>query len=333
MKKKMVMAFVIIFILLMFIGNNKLIGDNKDNLFRISAGYGVPYGYTGVNFEVNPLLPENLRHLNNYFSFSLGLGYKQGKPLLAMGVNAYPLGRKGLIQPRFSFYYAKVDRILDIFNTYEEDYDSIEALCLGGGVVLQISDNLSINGDMFYLAHIYDELYLNTGNSRFKVAVGGQFHLQSPYAKQVKESSFLNWGVGLGIPYGVIGLNIELNPLLPGSLGKAIHDYFSVSIGAGFTNAGSAYSIGFRFYPLGKENKYRFRIGIYQGTVAVYNWSSNSVNLEGFALSTGALYKINDNLAFDCDFVYIAEIFGWSMSEAKASRYKISLGIRYMSGK
>lgn len=257
------------------------------------------------------------------------MGYKQGKPLLALGINAYPFGKKGLIQPRLSFYYAKIDRILDIFNTYEEDYDSIEALCLGGGLVLQISDNLSVNGDIFYLVHVYDDLYLNADHSKFKIAIGGQFRFQSIYSKQVKESSFVNFGLGLGIPYGGIGVNIEFNPLLPGSLGKSIHDYSTISIGLGFTNAGSAYSIGLRVYPFGKDNKIKLRFGIYQGTVAIYNWSSDSLNLEGYALSTGALYKINNNFALDCDFVYIAEIFGWSMSEANASRYKISMGIRY----
>ncbi len=328
-KSSLIKSFIVTFVLIVFLGNTTLICKNNEKLFRLSAGYGVPYGYMGINFEVNPLLPENLIHLNNYFSFSLGMGYREGKPLLALGINGYPLGRKGLFQPRLSFYYAKVDRILDVYNTYEEDFDTIEALCLGTGIVFQVSDTLSINTDVFYLAHIYDDLYIDTDHTRIKFAIGGQFHFKSLYTEQTTETSFLNAGVGIGIPYGVIGINIELNPLLPGSIGKAIHSYFSISIGSGFTNAGSSYSIGARIYPMQKDGKFIPRLGVYHGTVAVYNWSYSATNLEGYAFSVGTLYNINAHLALDFDFIYIAEVFGWEMSELNASRFKVSFGVRY----
>ncbi len=327
MKKVNPIKMVItLFVLVIFIGNNNFVtGKSKDNLFRVSAGYGVPYGYMGINFEVNPLLPKNLHYLNNYFSFSLGVGYKEKRLLFALGVNGYPLGRKGFIQPRLSFYYAKIDRILDIYNTYEKDYDTIDAICLGGGIVLQLSEQLSLTGDAFYLAHVYNDLYSN--HSRFKFAVGGQFDFKTPYSEQVGKTSFLSTGIGIGIPYGAIGVNIEMNPLLPGSLGKTLHNYFSISIGSGVTNAGNTYSFGARIYPLGKSGKYLPRIGIYEGTVAMYIGRSNFFNLEGVAISAGILYKINNRISFDCDLVYIADIFGWS--RINTSRLKISCGIRY----
>jgi hypothetical protein len=327
-KNQMVVLMIVVFLFTGLISAEN--NGTDDRYFKISAGYGVPYGYTGVNFEVNPLLPQKLNYLNNYLSFSLGIGYKAGRPLLSLGINGYPLGRKGFFQPRISFYYAKIDRILDIYNTYEEDYDSVEALCIGSGVVLQVLEGLSINADAFYLAHLYDDLYLNTNHSRFKFSIGAQLKVKSPYEVQASGSSFLNVGTGVGIPYGVIGVNIEMNPLLPGAIGKALHDYFSVSIGAGFTNAGGSYSIGFRFYPLGKNKAYRLRLGVYQGTVAVYMGSNYAVNMEGFALSGGLLYKLSKHLAFDCDFVYVAKIFGWSSSNI--SRYKVSFGMRFLTG-
>ena len=122
-----------------------------------------------------------------------------------------------------------------------------------------------------------------------------------------------------------------MNPLLPGKLGTTIHNYFSLSIGSGFSTGGSAYALGIRLYPLGKTKDYRPRIGFYYGTVAIVEGWGDSFNIEGLALSAGATRKITDKIALEADFVYIISAFGWGLDSLN-SPYKVSFGLRYLLG-
>lgn len=310
--------------------------EEVERQFVFSVGYGVPYGNLGVNLEVNPLLPKRMNRINHFFGFSLGLGYKIDAPLLDMGVNVYPIGNDGLLVPRISFHYSKVDRILDPDNIWEEDYDSVEALSAGGGLGLKLTDWLSVQGDAFYLFHIYDGIAPDLIGGRFRFSLGARIHCKTAYENQLslasaeETSSFLQLGLGMGIPYGGIGLNLEFSPLLPGTVGQNLHNYSSFLIGSGFSPAGSAYSIGLRFYPMGKERSYRPRIGIHYGTVAqVEWWGGDSSNLEGLAFSGGLLYKINSKWAVDGDLMVIASVFGWELDDLD-SVIKLSFGVRYL---
>lgn len=310
--------------------------DESPSLLTLSAGYGIPFGHIGLNVEVNPLLPENLHHFNNYLSFDLGIGVKRQGLLLSMGGNVYPLGRAGRFVPRFSFHYAKVDRILDEWSGLDEEYDTIEALCLGGGLSVRLGDRLAVRADLFYLFHIYDDVDAEEIGGRFKLAVGLQYNFSTAAASRPDsglsehDPAFLQVGLGLGIPYGGIGVNLEFSPHLPGSVGQSLHRYGSLLIGSGFTGAGSAYSIGLRIYPFGKDRRYRPRIGFHYGTVAVLEWwGGDSSNLEGAALSAGLLWKISQCWAIDADLLYIAKVSGWDQDDLD-SLLKMSVGIRIL---
>jgi hypothetical protein len=327
-------AILLILPLIAWAGAHK---EYAERLFGIGAGYGIPYGHIGINLEVNPLLPTGMHRVNNYFSFSLGLGYKRDSPLMAMGVNTYPLGRSALITPRFSFHYSKMDRIRDKWNTWEEDYDTLDALILGGGLGFRLNESLSFRADAFYLLHVYNDFSDEEIGGRFKFALGAQLNLQSRYQDQSaapadpRNPSFMQIGLGAGIPYGGIGVNLEFSPLLPGNGGRALNAYSSLLIGSGFSPAGSAYSLGLRLYPLGKEKTYRPRLGLHFGTVGFVKWRGGSYSsLEGLAFSAGTLYRIGQNLAIDCDLVIIAALLhGWELNDLN-SLIKVAFGLRWL---
>lgn len=308
--------------------------DGNEKWFHLSLGYGIPYGNIGLNIEVNPLLPKNLHHLNEHFGFSMGIGCKRNAPLFAIGVNFYPMSRRGRVVPHLSFFYGKVDRVADEWD--EDDEDSVEALGAGAGLSLNIGSGFSLRGDLLWLFHIYDEFDPDEINGRFKFAMGARYGFESPYADQFSGGegeggpSFLQLGLGMGIPYGGVGVNLEFSTLLPGKLGQRLHRCSSLLIGSGFSGAGSAYSIGLRIYPMGKERSGRPRFGFHYGTVAIYEWwGGESSNIEGMALSAGLFYKIGRRWAVDGDLIYIAHVFGWDQDDLD-SLIKISVGVRYL---
>jgi len=333
MKKKTVLLLV----LLLLVFTARAQAGTKDRLFSVGAGYGIPYGHIGVSLEVNPLLPADLHRVNNYFSFSLGLGYKQDSPLFAMGLNAFPLGRSSLITPRFSFHYSKMDRIRDKWNYWEEDYDTLDALTLGGGLGLRLNESLSFWADAFYLLHVYNDFSDDEIGGRFKFALGAQLNLQSGYQGQsaapadLRDPSFMQIGLGAGIPYGGIGINLEFSPLLPGTGAGKLNNYSSLLVGSGFGPAGSSYSLGLRIYPLGKEKVYRPRLGLHFGTVGFVKWGRGNYSmLEGLAVSAGSLYQVGKHLAIDGDLVIItALLHGWRLQDLD-SPIKVSFGLRWL---
>ncbi len=309
----------------------------EDRLFSVGAGYGIPYGHTGLNLELNPLLPAGMHRANQYLSFSLGLGYKQDSPLFAMGFNFYPLGRSGLVSPRFSFHYTKMDRILNRWNTWEEDYDTLNALTLGGGLGFRLNESLSFLADAFYLFHIFDDFTDDEIGGRFKFSLGARFNWETKRRDHMTGSvesqnpAFMQIGIGAGIPYGGFGVNLEFSPLLPGTVGGKIRNYLSILAGSGLGPAGSSYSLGMRIYPLGKEKVYRPRLGLHFGTVGFVKWGGgNYSSLEGLAFSAGTLYRIGPRLAVDADLVLLATLlYGWRLQHLD-SPVKASFGLRWL---
>ena len=88
-----------------------------------------------------------------------------------------------------------------------------------------------------------------------------------------KKDGYMGVGLGMGIPYGVIGINFEFNPHLPAAVNREIHNYFSVSIGLGLSPGGTAYSVGIRFYPIGREKFYQplgeFKVNIFKKVLPI----------------------------------------------------------------
>lgn len=143
-----------------------------------------------------------------------------------------------------------------------------------------------------------------------------------------EKESHISAGVGLGIPYGVLGVNVEFNPLLPGIADATIQDYFSLSAGVGFSPAGLAYAFGLRIYPMGKEKRIRPRISGYYGIVAMIEYYYGDYDrLEGFAFGGGALYKINRKISVDLEVLYIMP--NDYSDYIEGGRFKLSVGSRW----
>ena len=141
-----------------------------------------------------------------------------------------------------------------------------------------------------------------------------------------KSDDYFSAGIGIGIPYGVVGLNLEFNPILPGMAEAKIHDYFSLSLGLGYSPGGVAYSIGARVYPMGREKTIRPRISGYYGIVALieYSYYDDYDRMEGFAFGGGVLYKISKKFSADLDILYILP--NNYADSLDGGRIKLSLG-------
>ena len=117
-------------------------------------------------------------------------------------------------------------------------------------------------------------------------------------------------GIGIGVPYGVLGLNGEI----------AIHKHFSLSAGLGSTVfAGLGYAVGARAYLKPAENKWRPRISMHYGVnslIAVQE-SSGSVSFDGkkfsgltIGIGTLAMFGERRKSGFDFEVVYLATTGG-----------------------
>jgi hypothetical protein len=131
-------------------------------------------------------------------------------------------------------------------------------------------------------------------------------------------------GAGIGIPFGVIGLSCEVSPIL-GSKPDSIANYFSLNLGLGFSGAGPGYSLGFRFYPLGRDRVWAPKASFMYGTVMVVNWD---YAYRGFSAGAGVVRRLNKKTSVDADLIFIINRFGYGSSNWSGGRLKISLGLR-----
>ena len=137
-------------------------------------------------------------------------------------------------------------------------------------------------------------------------------------------SSRFSLGAGIGIPFGVIGFSCEINPIL-GSGPDSIAKYFSINLGLGFSGAGPGYSLGFRFYPLGRDRVWAPKASFMFGTVMVVNWE---YMYRGFSVGAGVVRRLNKKTSVDADLIFIINRFGYDSSNWSGGRLKISLGLR-----
>ena len=111
----------------------------------------------------------------------------------------------------------------------------------------------------------------------------------------VQAEEGLKGGLGLGIPYGLLGGNLEYS----------LSDYTALSGGVGITPGGVGWSVGARVYAPA-IGKVRPRLSAYHGVVAVLETSywygeSDYENLTGEAFGVGLEWKMpsGDFLALD----------------------------------
>lgn len=116
-----------------------------------------------------------------------------------------------------------------------------------------------------------------------------------------------DFGVGAGLPYGVLGANIEYYP----------SNNLSISAGLGATaEAGVAYDISLQYY-LGTEENWNPRISVHYGTNASmkiikictifnsYNTNEEYDSFEGISVGAG-IKKLWGNHGLVLDILYIA---------------------------
>jgi hypothetical protein len=146
------------------------------------------------------------------------------------------------------------------------------------------------------------------------------------YSSSSPKGKYLSLASGIGIPFGVIGVNAELNPVLPGA--EKLGNYMGITFGLGYCYPGLGFAGGLRFYPVGREKMICPKLTAYLGTVGFVSNYGDSV-LYGGTLGTGALWNINKKSALDFELLFMVFLFGWDMDSVHNGRIKIALGYRH----
>ena len=135
-------------------------------------------------------------------------------------------------------------------------------------------------------------------------------------AATVRDNSYLGIGLGLGIPYGVLGANVEVTPI----------DYFSISGGIGYAPGGVGYSVGARIYPLGRSKDFFPRIGAYYGIVgAIEYWWTGWDPFDGFAVGAGGVWwKKGKKFSLDGEVIFI-----FASELASSPTIRVSFGFKW----
>jgi hypothetical protein len=138
--------------------------------------------------------------------------------------------------------------------------------------------------------------------------------------------SYFGMGSGIGIPYGVIGVNFELNPYLPGA--ESIADYLGISGGVGYCYPGVGFAGGLHFYPIGRNTVVAPRLSAYIGTVGyIQNYWSDDL-IYGGTLGGGITWKLNPKLHLELEVLLIGFIFGYDVSDLSNGRIKFAIGLQ-----
>jgi len=134
------------------------------------------------------------------------------------------------------------------------------------------------------------------------LAVSSMAEAQNPQPGQqvLKRSSI---GAGLGIPYGVLGSNIDIS----------VSPNVSLSGGIGTTFlAGAGYSFGLKYFLKSANSRFRPRFSAYYGVNAIIaegiGVASDATSYTGLSLGLGAqwMWGKNKTTGLDFDIIYIA---------------------------
>lgn len=108
-------------------------------------------------------------------------------------------------------------------------------------------------------------------------------------------------GLGLGIPYGVLGGNFEVNT----------GDYLSLTCGVGYSPGGAAYSVGGRLYTAVRDKKFRPCVSMHYGVVAVLEKKIYSYSYYGYSSTSSTEYENVNGSAFGVGFKYNKVSTSW----------------------
>lgn len=108
-------------------------------------------------------------------------------------------------------------------------------------------------------------------------------------------------GIGLGIPYGGLGTNCEVD----------INNHLSFTGGIGYALADVGWSVGVRMYLSNPDKSLRWRVGWLRGTAFIIEDKDRWLNIPGnydyrigWALTIGYKWKYSEKKSFDIDIVY-----------------------------
>jgi len=155
------------------------------------------------------------------------------------------------------------------------------------------------------------------------------------------ESSKKTYGIGFGIPYGVLGSNVDFN----------IAPNFNLTMGFGTTIlAGMGYSFGAKYFLVGESGSFRPKISAFYGTNAIvtddspYGITTEGEQYSGLTFGFGAqwMWGKSKKNGIDFDIMYIAssgafskDDVDWngygsydSAGDSDPGRIKISIGYR-----
>ncbi len=137
-------------------------------------------------------------------------------------------------------------------------------------------------------------------------------------------------GLGFGIPYGVLGANVEvgLNDII--SLCAGVGIYPSGNDVDNFSDLEIGYAVGGRIYFAPRKSHFRPRISLLRATVAI-NKSTDSF-IDGFAPGLGLDWKFSHKWGMDFDLLY--PIYDKPKgTHQEGGAVKISIGFGYYFGK
>lgn len=144
--------------------------------------------------------------------------------------------------------------------------------------------------------------------------------LSTSMAVSQESSKQHSFGIGLGIPYGILGANVDYR----------IASNLCVSAGIGTTViAGIGYSAGLKFYFVSPENKLRPRISAFYGVnSAVEKKGGSDPGKESFSgLSIGAgiqwMWGVSRSNGLDFDLFYLATS-GLDIDKIRDQGYSVS---------
>ncbi|MBN2709507.1 MAG: hypothetical protein JXR46_10730 [Calditrichaceae bacterium] len=137
-------------------------------------------------------------------------------------------------------------------------------------------------------------------------------------SSEVYETKKNSFGFGLGIPYGVLGGNVDIN----------MAPQLNVSIGIGSSIvAGIAYNAGLKYFLNTIEHSFRPRLSAYYGINAISSIADHEETYTGFSLGFGAQWMWGNTKSngLDFDVIYIVST-GYDIDELRTeygSRYMI----------
>ncbi len=131
------------------------------------------------------------------------------------------------------------------------------------------------------------------------------------------------FGLGIGMPYGGLGVNYELS----------LNDYFAPTVGVGSLPENTGWNVGLRLYYPGRDHKFRGRITALYGTNTVLERERNNSDSDydtetGFSGGIGFNWRFGKAWAFDGD-LFFAESDIPEGYEEKGGDVKFSLGFSY----